>query len=329
MKTEKKLSKDNSGSGIYAKLVMRFICISLILIIMIISFITMGWFMKGGFSDAQSIELSADGMKYVLAAEGEAGKYDEYITITTGTGISTSVSVPGRTDAAELISANGGEIRWALNSKSNIENYGTDAEGIYPGSSGTLTFYVIPKQNCDLNINFSLEKILYKNNTDTGKLEIIEDAAGIPGFVKGHILFFKTKENGIYSDRIADGFNIKQEGAITDTAYKFDIHWTWPSVADQLVLPNDDPLLEKNGYKRIISYADTTFYDDIIKNPVNYFSRELEDMNLTEILTNLRNGSVADSFDSDNYKKINELWNEVDQLIGTNVSYIEIRLKEQ
>lgn len=328
MKTEEKLGKNTADSGICAKLVMRFICISVILIIMVISFITLGWFMKGGFSNAQSIELSADGMKYVLAAEGEAGKYDEYITITTGTGIATSVSVPGRNDVAELISANGGEIRWALNSKSNIENYGTDAEGIYPGSSGTLTFYVIPKQNCDLNINFSLGKILYKNNTETGKLEIIEDDV-IPGLVKGHILFFKTKENGIYSDRIDDSFNIELKDALADTAYKFDIHWIWPSVADQLVLPNDDPLLEKNGYMRIISDTDTTFYNDIIKNPVNYFSRELNDMNLTQILTNLQNGSGADSFDSKNYKKINEMWNEADQLIGTNVSYIEIRLKEQ
>lgn len=79
-------------------------------------------------------------------------------------------------------------------------------------------------------------------------------------------MFFKNydTDSKIYSDRINNTFTFTKEKAEKDTAYKVDIYWVWPKVADQLILPKDDTLLTNKEINRIVA-------DDIIKNDYDHF----------------------------------------------------------
>ena len=44
------------------------------------------------------------------------------------------------------------------------------------------------------------------------------------------------------------------------------------------------------------------------------------------MVTNAENGSASAGFNSEYYNRINARWNEADQLIGTKVCYVELRL---
>lgn len=45
------------------------------------------------------------------------------------------------------------------------------------------------------------------------------------------------------------------------------------------------------------------------------------------MIENVKKGSNNTDFNNDYYKKLNEMWNSADQKIGTDVAYIELRLK--
>ncbi|MGN0538108.1 MAG: hypothetical protein ACI4M3_09050, partial [Acutalibacteraceae bacterium] len=201
MKAEKK-KNTVSDKKIKLKLIARFFCTLITLIILILSFISFGWFTEGGPSNINLMTLSAEDDGFEIATVGEEGIYDSYISgVSKGSEIQV---VDENSDHITLISSNGGEIKWKLSDDSNIGNYSENntkdtSKGIQPGSSGKITFYVIAKRNGILNVSFSLSTILYKENTAT-TIEEITDTA-VTKLVKGHILFFEKFENSVYSNR--------------------------------------------------------------------------------------------------------------------------------
>ncbi|MGN0115423.1 MAG: hypothetical protein ACI396_08845 [Acutalibacteraceae bacterium] len=315
------------------KLIVRIICVCITLLLLLISFITLGWFTNNTYTEVNSSDLAAGGGLYELAAAGENGKYDSYLNAADG----VQISVKDENDNdLTLISTNGGAIKWMMNADDNMENNAeTLSNGIQPGSHGKLRFYVVAKQDGTLNITFSLNTVLYNSNltpdaTDTDRSYCIISAENVNNLVKGHILFFSNynESENIYSDRIADSFLYLNENAKTDVAYPVDIYWIWPNVADQLLLPKDDVLLTYNSWNRIIATGDTTFETDIATNSNNYFlSDALGDFDLNSAIETTIKGSNDLQFNKASYEKLNEMWNNADQKIGTEVSYIELKVQ--
>lgn len=303
----------------------RIACAGITFLVLVFSIITLGWFTNSRTNSAGSLEMKAANNGFELAAVGTGGIYDSFLsgreegtvknTVTEDSSKITLVSTDGKS-----------EIKWVMSGDSNIvNNSGVSKElgGIAPGSSGKLTFYVIPQQDGALDISFSLDTALYKAENDS--LSVIADTDVVNDLAGGHILFFKNKSGNIYSDRIDKKFSFSRDDLKKDAAYKVDIYWIWPGFADQLIMPSGDPLLEEKG-KRIIADEDTTFYDDICTNSEKYFRDTTNLTDIQSILDNMKKGSSAEGFNSAAYDEINTQWNEADQYIGVSASYIELIL---
>ena len=90
---------------------------------------------------------------------------------------------------------------------------------------------------------------------------------------------------------------------------------------DQIILPSDDALLRAKGSKRITQDGQVLITD---AESADYFPEAVD--GLAAILENVSKGSADENFDMGYYNMLNSKWNEADQLIGTNVGYIQLQL---
>ena len=322
------------------KIALYMLCAAGALILLIISVISFGWFVTNKRSEGSMTGLRAVSGKFELASLDSSGKYDELLTSSDGVilnDISVDGSILGKISPSATGSG-GSEIKWLMSSESNFGNYNGEnsADGIQPGSSGKLTFYVIAKQDTDLDLTFSLDTILYTNdakpitadNTDNSDCIIPSDSPEAK-LVKGHILFFENydKTSKLYSDRIyGNKVNFVKQGAKADTAYRVDIYWIWPDVADQLVMPQNDGCFGDKEYYKVISDSDTAaLITEMAQNPEYYFADNAI-ADLSAMLENVSKGSADVGFNIEYYNTLNAEWNEADQTIGSMVGYIELQL---
>lgn len=303
------------------KIALYMLCAAGALILLIISVTSFGWFVTNKTSQGNMTGFRAVDLKFELASKNTVGLYDAYLSSSDGTVINAA-NETGLTATG----AGGSEIRWRMSSDSNFGNLGGD--GIQPGSFGTLTFYVIPKQDTDLKLTFSLDTVLYKSGVaPTAEDSILASDNAATKLVKGHILFFEECTDGVYSGRInGNTFKRTITDAKADNAYKFDIYWVWPNVIDQLILPANDNYLVNSGCPKIISDEDTTALISEIKAEADNYFISGEITNLSVMLDSVSKGSIDTSFNEDNYKALNTAWDNSDNMIGRNVGYIELRL---
>ena len=127
--------------------------------------------------------------------------------------------------------SNGGDIRLQVSADNNMNNNADNAmEGIAPGDSGEITFYVIPREKGYKEFSFQMHIAAYKD-TETGIQEM--DQEGIANFLNGHILFFRNySEDAGYTSWIKDGkFTVKSENGeefVPDEPIPVNIYWIWP-----------------------------------------------------------------------------------------------------
>ena len=313
-----------------------------VILLLAIGFFSYGWFVSNKIASGDRTALRATEPDFELGAVDSSGVFDEYLAEEDGTVISdvkTESFLENLFDKISPSATGGGknEIKWLMSSQSNFNNYsGENAEqGIQPGSSGKLSFYVIAKRDTALDITFSLDTILYNtealpidgSNPDNSEC-IIADDEPVAKLSEGHILFFKNYDDvkKQYFDRITDGrFVFSKPDAKSGTAYKVDIYWIWPDVADQLILPENDLCFASKGYEKIISDADTAeFITKIIDSPESFFADTAFD--IRGMLDNVSQGTASSGFNSEYYNFLNAKWNEADQLIGKRVGFIELQV---
>lgn len=293
-----------------------------------LTMVSFGWFTGLIPVKGKDAAFAASNGVFELAAENQSGKYDALLNAPSGEALSGIVFEDGT--PANLIATSDGkpEIKWLMNDESNFGNLSGD--GIQPGSSGKLSFYVIAKQDGDLALRFSLNNVLYDSdaapisdtNPDNSE-HIIPDTETAAQLVGGHILFFEhyDEASGVYSGRIADSFLFTQQNAKENTAYKVEFYWIWVEFVDQIILPSDDALLRAKGNKRITQDGQVLITD---AESADYFPEAVD--GLAAILENVSKGSADENFDMGYYNMLNSKWNEADQLIGTNVGYIQLQL---
>ena len=117
-----------------------------------LTIVSFGWFTGLITVKGKDAAFAASNGVFELAAENQSGKYDALLNSPSGEALSGIVFEDGT--PANLIATSDGkpEIKWLMNDESNFGNLSGD--GIQPGSSGKLSFYVIAKQNGDLALRF-------------------------------------------------------------------------------------------------------------------------------------------------------------------------------
>ena len=222
--------------------------------VIVIIAVSIAWFTMNNQVEATGTSIQAAGSEFELAAAGTdadstRGVYDRLLEVSPGAGLKVGDKNYLSTDGSHT------EISWAITDDSNMRNKKGPTQGIEPGSSGEMTFYIISHKQGMLDVKLDLNVTGYQATGDPASaadLKKIEESA--QQLLEGHILLFAgydgtsnsykgwiSKDAGSWSmDLGTEGKTIslqedgngeltwKTENAEKDTAYPVTVYWIWP-----------------------------------------------------------------------------------------------------
>ena len=252
--------------------------------------------------------MKADGDKYILTMAGSQNDnrrngqyYDDY--------------------HSKVIDSD--SVIWEMNSTMNFRNYAETDDGIFPGCSGCLSFYITPKVDGDLPLEFTFELLGYNSETDSVTSEItmipldaVNDADVI-NYMNGHILFFENydSETGKYSGLIRSNTDMQRVINRTfngkGTASQVNIYWIWPLNLSTLVLPENDET------KTLCSGTEYTSLENYVVAKPEYFMKG--------VTTSTENPLTATMIKND-YAFYGGRYDQADNVIGVRVQYMRLKM---
>ena len=223
--------------------------------VIVIIAVSIAWFARNDKVDATGAGIQAAGSEFELAAArtdaaSTKGVYDNLLEVSPGAGLEVGNNNYLSTDGSHTA------ISWAITDDSNMRNEKDQPQGIEPGSSGKLTFYIISHKEGLLDVKLDLSFTGYQATKDTistaADLKEIEESA--QQLLEGHILLFAgydeklnsykgwiSKDAGSWSMNLGtEGKTISQqedgngeltwktENAEKDKAYPVTVYWIWP-----------------------------------------------------------------------------------------------------
>ena len=275
--------------------------------------------------------------------------YDELLDVHPG----TETEIKEQTFLATNDTNN--SITWAITDASNLNNQ-TGANGIEPGSSGSLTFYIISHKDgpLSLTLDVTLTGYSYSGKDDneptmSADIKKLDSNGKAQKLLEGHVLLFagydtkyyknwiskdaeewnKSLGEGVSLSRDADGkLTWTATNAVKGTAYPVTLYWIWPERLESYIMRADaytgrrpllfpdDTYLPKNFFTTMCTADDSN----------RYFSwKEVGTFKTTvtpDVLSNMRT-----NFNPVIYKSISEYYNLADQYLGENVRYINLKVE--
>lgn len=225
-------------------------------------------------------------------------------------------------DESNITSDENNKIYWLLDEESGMTN------GINPGSHGKLTFYVVPKQSGDLEIQFKLSITGYAENKngDSVSYEKVTDE-NVTSFLNGHIMFFEKYDGSThtYSDFLSDEtFTRTFKDCKADVPQEVNVYWVWPNTLGQILMKStDENLTEKNVLFDDNSEERLNFAEYIKGNLSLFLSGDADkEQNKTVIEIILK----GDKYSTTQLSSLSSMYNDADEKIGTKVQYILVEL---
>lgn len=253
------------------------------------------WFVSNNKVDSTGMNIRAAGSEFDLAAyiknaESTNGIYDNLLSVPNGE----------KNKEYSVTSGSHTAISWAITDDSNLRNETDKSLGIEPGSSGSITFYIIPHKNGTLNVSLTLSLTGYtlKNTgTELTSESLTDIKADAQQLLEGHILLFAgyDKQKNSYKGWISqDGdpwsmsldnssLSQKENGELiwsikdakAENAYPVTVYWIWPELLESYLLKKESytgtrPLLfpgKENG---------STSGSDLEDIPSNLFEKMCE-----------------------------------------------------
>lgn len=309
------------------------------------------WFVSNNKVAGTGTSISASGSDFDLAADitGAAstkGMYDKLLDVPPGTEIKEQTFL--------ATNDTNNSITWAITDDSNLNNQ-TGANGIEPGSSGSLTFYIISHKDGPLSLTLDVTLTGYgysgEEATESSQLGTIDNKA--QQLLEGHVLLFAEYDTKYYKNWISkdaeewnkslgEGVSLSRdkggkltwtaENAVKETAYPVTLYWIWPERLESYIMSAgaytgrrpllfpDNTYLSKNFFTNFFTTMCTA--DDSNR----YFSwKEVGTFKTTvtpDVLSNMRT-----NFNPVIYKSISEYYNLADQYLGENVRYIKLKVE--
>ncbi len=220
---------------------------------------TVAWFANNREVQANNMAIQMAGSVFELAAQGDIGKWDTEERTPAG----EEVILDG---SKFLTTGQNSTILWALNDNSHMNNQKEVGTGLQPGSSGSLTCYIIAKTTGPLSVNLSLQILGELGELQTEEQPIPQDALEL---LQGHILFFAGYDSGtssyigwISSD--ADSWKIElengqailqrnEDGSLTwsrnvesEKAYPITFYWIWPDIFGEYLFKNQTHIARRS-----------------------------------------------------------------------------------
>ena len=272
----------------------------------VIAALCIAWFVSNNRVGAGTGAISAKALPFSLATKkANKGTEDEVLeSLEIGKG----TEYKSGNDTYYI--SNGGSISLQVSADSNMNNVEGTKRGILPGSSGKITFYVIPWESGYKEFSFQLNLKAYSSSSQ-GIEEITGDNnKDVSEFLKGHILFFKSyDENTGYTDWINNGnfeiTNENEEEFTKNTPIPITVYWVWPEYFQSFM--NTGELFNSDVREK--------FVKDMNTSPNKYFSG----FNKEEI--KITNDWTFESLNANQFTRLTEWYNDADFEIGTKVNY--------
>lgn len=219
---------------------------------------SIAWFVSNNKVDFTGVNIRAAGSEFDLAASGSTnGVYDKLLSVPNGEKHKINNKEYSVTSGSHTA------ISWAITDDSNLRNEKDKSLGIEPGSSGSITFYIIPHKNGALNVSLTLSLTGYTlEDTGTEGLkpefltEIKEDTQQL---LEGHILLFAgydtlknsykgwiSQDGASWSMRLDGDSSLSQKengeliwsikDATAENAYPVTVYWIWPELLESYLL---------------------------------------------------------------------------------------------
>lgn len=320
---EKELSEEEKKNRKKA-LILKIVPVAVLAFILIA--VSLAWFTLDKALDLDSFGMTSVDSPFELMTKGSQEGLQADILDSKDYSDSTIE------DSSNVTSEKYSKIYWLMNDDSNMINQSADLAGINPGTSGKLTFYIVPKQSGTLKIQFKLNITGYTESGegDSTTYSPVTDET-INNYVNGHIMFFENydKDTKTYSNFLHnETFEKNFENCEVDTPIAVDIYWVWPNTLGQILLKSsDDNLSESNVLFDDSSDERTDFAKYITDNASKFFKSDdtISEDNKNAI-TNMLNGG---DYTTSQLAALSSLYNNADESIGTNVDDLLVELTAQ
>jgi hypothetical protein len=187
-----------------------------------IAAVCIAWFINNTAVSGGGVQVQTEGSRFVLASTGDKGRFDTAPRFIEG----AKKTIHG----TEYNTTSGTAVAWMVSGESNIYNQADGKASLSPGSTGKITFYIIPQAanlgtiNCELKI--TPYRVLEENETVTGEITVDQESiapldetenANIYSLLQGHVLFFRAKNGNNYSNWVQNGsFDVTIENPTKD-----------------------------------------------------------------------------------------------------------------
>lgn len=256
----------------------------------VIVFACYAWFASNNSVTGRISGVQLKTSRFELASVGNKGKYDSQLPDEEKLeGAEWEENAEGRiTDSHKT-------ILWRISDDSTLNNHSGGPAGIEPGTSGTLQFWVIPKDEGTMNLTVSL-KLIPQNQVNNQFVQV-DDPVALQ-FLKGHLMVsYRIEDAETATLILPDAGSFPMELGTKPVLVSLDWHWPF--------------LLEEALQKDIGTF--------LTQNPQYYLCNE-KNRPVTEISTALPDHSDPE------FRKYSNYYNNADQYIGNSMKAILFRV---
>ena len=309
------------------------------------------WFVSNSKVSISGLNIQAAGSEFDLAAAGTRennGVYNDLLDVQPGTDIKLSDVAYASTDGEHT------SVTWAITEDSNMNN--KTETGINPGSSGSLTFYIISHKDGKLSVTLNLTLTGYSGTENAQKPEdLTEVEKDIQQLLEGHILLFAgydaktnsyqkwisddagkwnvnlgTENNNISLSRDEQGNIIwSAENAVRDTAYPVTLYWIWPEILSSYLVTDQ----QYTGNRPILFKTKSDLPDDLYKKMCsterNRYFLVTDQTEFSNVVTEGRLKQMRTDFNPAIYGNMSVYYNMADQVLGEKVRFLKLKLDAQ
>lgn len=323
------------------------------------------WFVSNNKVTISGTRVQSAGSEFELAAaakpdsESSAGVYDKLLDVHAGTETSIGNKTFLATDGSHT------SITWAITNDSNMNNNNTE-DGIKPGASGKMTFYIISQKDGPLSVTLDLTLTGYTGEeTAATSLDLQKANEKAQQLLKGHFLLFAGYDSAAYSykgwisedagpwsmtlDSEECVLSRNENGKLTwsvqnakkDTAYPVTIYWVWPEMLGSYLVKDQSsigkrPILFPEDWKddnlshltELPKALFTTMCKTDDKDGNRYFYWK-ESKDFAETVTKEKLSQMRTNFNPVMYGTLAVYYNQADEYLGSNVRFVKLKLDAQ
>ena len=325
--------------------------------------VCIAWFVSNNKVTISGTRVQSAGSEFELAAaakpdsESSAGVYDKLLDVQRGTETSIESQKFLATDGSHT------SITWAITDDSNMNNNTED--GIEPGASGQMTFYIISQKNGPLSVTLDLMLTGYTGEETAETLSDLQKAnEKAQQLLKGHVLLFAgydsaansykgwisedadpwsmtldyERERGVLSRAENGKLTWSVQDAKKGRAYPVTIYWVWPEMLGSYLVKNQSsigkrPVLFPEDWNEssnhLTELPETLFATMCNSEDNNRYFYWKESKDFTETVKAEKLNQMRTNFNPVMYGTLAVYYNQADEYLGSNVRFVKLKLDAQ